>query len=68
MTYSQGVMLMFVKFPSKSAGPFTKETPTASNKNPVKNVMNLRTLFPRYFPTMSGRLVPSWRMESIPEK
>ena len=45
-----------------------KGAPTASNKNPVKNVMNLRTLFPRYFPTISGRLVPSWRIESIPEK
>ena len=57
--YNQGVMLILVRLPNSSAGPFTKETPTASNRKPVKNVMNLRTPLPRYLPTMSGRLVPS---------
>ena len=59
---------MFVKFASNSAGPFTNDTPTASNRNPVNIVINRRTPVPRYFPTMSGRLMPSLRTESMPEK
>lgn len=46
--YSHGAILVPVKLPKSPAGPFTKETPTANKRNPVKNVMNFRIPLPMY--------------------
>jgi len=52
----------------RSAGPVTKATPTAKSKNAVKKTSTFFALPPRYLPTMSGMLLPSFRKDNIPEK
>ena len=50
-----------VRVCSRSAGPVTKETPTAMRMKAEKKTRNFLTPLPRYLPTMSGRLMPSLR-------
>ena len=57
-----------VSLASNPAGPATKTAPTKIIKITVKPRINCLKLFPRYRPINSGRLSPSCRNESIPDR
>ena len=52
----------------RSAGPVTKETPTASMRKHTSKVIAFFIPRPMYFPTRSGMLAPPFRSDNIPEK